>query len=324
MFRANLLAVTVCLAAPAQEPPAIRVPVRLVTVPALVFSAGNRLVPGLRASNFRLLDDGRPQPVTVDEAATPLSVAVVVHVSRDVRAYVPFIARTGAVIDALVAGAAGDSAVVAYADDVAVLKPFGAGDAQAALHSISVQGRGSRLLDAGARAIALLAERPAAHTRVLLFIGQSIDSGSEVSLASLQQLAEKENIVVFALALPLLGKAFVSDTFSLQGVSKAERGGYRAGTDLGNLVRILNGASRAAGAADPFSTLAAATGGMQQHFRTQRQLEDGLSAIGFQLRSAYVLTYRPAGDPGYHTVKVEVDLPGAKVYARPGYWLAAN
>jgi hypothetical protein len=36
----------------AQEPPTIRVPVRLVTVPTLVFSSDNRPIPGLRQSDF--------------------------------------------------------------------------------------------------------------------------------------------------------------------------------------------------------------------------------------------------------------------------------
>jgi hypothetical protein len=34
--------------------------------------------------------------------------------------------------------------------------------------------------------------------------------------------------------------------------------------------------------------------------------------------------YPPAGEPGYRSVKVEVNVPGAKVFSRPGYWLAPN
>ena len=27
------------------------------------------------------------------------------------------------------------------------------------------------------------------------------------------------------------------------------------------------------------------------------------------------------GGPGYHSIRVEVGVPGAKVFSRPGYWL---
>jgi len=70
------------------------------------------------------------------------------------------------------------------------------------------------------------------------------------------------------------------------------------------------------------SILTAATGGTLLHFRKQRQLEDAIADLGIQLRSGYLLSYYPnSKESGYHTVKVEVDLPGAKVYSRPGYWL---
>ena len=52
-------------------------------------------------------------------------------------------------------------------------------------------------------------------------------------------------------------------------------------------------------------------------------MEDAIAAIGVQLRSAYLLSYYPnSQEAGYHTVKIEVDVPGAKVYSRPGYWLS--
>jgi hypothetical protein len=71
--------------------------------------------------------------------------------------------------------------------------------------------------------------------------------------------------------------------------------------------------------------LVAATGGTELHFRKQRQLEDAIAAIGVALRSAYLLSYYPnSQEAGYHTVKVEVDVPGARVYSRPGYWLSTD
>jgi VWFA-related protein len=310
----------------AQQIPTIRVPVRLVTCPTLVFSRESRLLPGLQLADFRVLDNGRPQTVTLDMSYTPVSVALAVQVNQDIREYLPFIARAGSPLDALLVGESGEAAVVTYGSEVTVVKPFDVGDVQSALKTITASGRPARMIDAGMRALALLATRPGWRARVLLFIGQPMDSGSESTLASLKERAEKENVAVYALTLPEAGKAFVSDTFSLQGLSsRADRGGFKAGADLGKLIPVLNRSAHAATGADPFSILTAATGGTQLHFRKQHQLEDAIAAIGVELRSAYLLSYYPnSEEAGYHTVKIEVDVPGAKVYSRPGYWLGKD
>ena len=57
------------------------------------------------------------------------------------------------------------------------------------------------------------------------------------------------------------------------------------------------------------------------HFRKQRELENGLLAMGRALRTTYRLTYTPnALTPGYHSLSVSVDVPNATVKARKGYY----
>src|SRR5437660_1675746 len=85
-----------------------------------------------------------------------------------------------------------------------------------------------------------------------------LDNGSETTLAALRDTAEQENVTVFALALPELGKAFVSDSVTLEGLPR-ERGGFRAGVDLKNLMKVLDHAAAAQQNGDPFSVLTAAT-----------------------------------------------------------------
>jgi hypothetical protein len=306
----------------AQTPAAtFRVPVRLVTAPTLVFSSDGRLIPGLQAGDFRLYDNDRPQKISLDPVMAPISVAAAVQVNQDVRAYVPFIATAGSVVDALLVGEGGDSAAIAYSSEVKTLKPFGKGDLPHALRGLAPGGLRARAIDAGIQAIRLLKEQPRERSRVLLFIGQPIDDGSESTLASLQEEAQRENVTVFALALPEIGKSFVSDTFTLEGLSsKTDRGGFKAGTDLLKLISVLSRTADAAAGADPFTTLTAATAGTLFHFRKQAELEGNLAALGVQLRSAYLLTYYPSSaEPGPHTIRVEVNLPGARIRTRPGY-----
>jgi VWFA-related protein len=303
----------------AQQMPTIRVPVRLVNLPTLVFSSENRLLTSLQMHDFRVLDNGRPQTASLDPSVAPVSVVFAIQANLEVREYVPFIAKVGSAVEALLVGESGEAAVVTYASEVEVVKPFDEGDVQKTLKKITASGKPARMIDAGTRALSLLAGRPGSRSHVLIFIGQPMDRGSESDLALLRADAEKENVMVFALVLPEFGKSFVSDTVSLQG---APKGGIKTGVDLGRLVSALNRSSHAEASVDPFSILTNATGGTQLHFRKQGELEAAIAAIGVELRSAYVLSYRPDSEAaGYHTIKVEVDVPGARVYSRPGYWL---
>ncbi len=301
--------------------PNIRVPVRLVTAPTLVFSSDDHLVFGLEERHFQVFDNGRQQRAAVDTDYAPVSVALAIQVNQDVRSYVRFIAKVGSAVEALLVGETGEAAVLTYAAEVKVVKPFGSGEVQPALQHLAAGGQHARAIDAGMRAAALLKDRPRERARVLIFIGQPIDDGSESGIAQLREEAERENIAVFVLTLPEVGKEFVSDTFSLQGLPR-ERGGFQAGVNLGRLIPVLARSAEAAAKADPFSILTGATGGTQFHVRTQRELEDGLGLIGVELRSAYVVSYAPTSrEHGYHTIRVEVAVPGARVYARPGYRL---
>ncbi len=313
------IAALVALPLAAQTEPAIRVPVRLVTVPALVFSRHGRLLPGLTAGNFRVFDNGRPQAVALDTEPLPVSVVLVVQANLDARSYLPFIARVGNTVEALLAGFGGETALIAYNDDVVLRKGF-EGDLSSALRGIAAAGHQARMLDAGLRALELLRDRPGARSRVLLFVGQPMDDGSQSTVAAVAELAARNDVSVYALTLPEFGLAFVSDTFALSGAPQA-KGGFQAGVDLKKLASVLRKSSAAAHATDPFSILTNASGGTQLHFRKQIELENALSILGVELRSRYLLHYYPDSDEaGYHTIRVEVDVAGAEVHARPGYY----
>lgn len=310
-----------------QQMPTIRVPVRLVSVPTLVLGRDNRVLLNLEAGDFRLFDDEHPRAFQLDSSTAPLSVVIAVQANSDVREYLPFLSRVGSALDALLVGDGGESAALVYGDEVVLAKPFGAGELGTIFRELSPRGFHARAIDAAVRALAMLRQRPAARTRLLLLIGQPSDHGSEYALEDLRRDASLENIVVHALALPEIGKSFVSDTFSLRGLSSSnilERGGFKAGADLTRLIPALTRTAASAEKADPFSILTAATGGTLLHFRKQNQLEDAIAIIGLELRSLHTLSFRPSGQPGYHVLRVECAVSGAKTHARPGYWLTGN
>lgn len=326
MPRTQVVSTLLALGIPAlfaqSSSPTIRTSVRLVTVPTLVFSQEGKLITGLDATDFRVFDNGQQVSITLDTFSVPVSVVLAVQANTDVREYLSFIVRAGAVIESLMLGESGEAAVIAYRDDVAIVKPFEAGEVQSALRKISASGRDAHMLDAGWRGLMLLRQRPVARARFLIFIGQPMDSGSQITLPFLKEAADKDNVIIFAITLPELGKAFVSDNFALESVGRQEGKGFRASVNFGALIAALSRSSKAAEGVDPFSVLTAATGGTQVHIRNQREFEKAISAIGEELRSFYQLSFSPRSDePGYHVIKVEVDTSFAALFSRPGYWM---
>src|ERR1017187_4058575 len=81
--------------------PTIRTSVRLVTVPTLVFSKEGRLKPGLDASDFRVFDNTRQVRIALDTFSAPVSVVLAIQANQDVREYLSFIVRAGAVVESL-------------------------------------------------------------------------------------------------------------------------------------------------------------------------------------------------------------------------------
>ena len=150
----------------AQQMPTIRVPVRLVNLPTLVFSNEDRLLTGLQLADFHILDNGRVQSASLDPSVAPVSVVLAIQANLEVREYIHFIAKVGSAIEALLVGESGEAAVVTYGNEVMVAKPFEDGDVQKTLKKISAGGKPARMIDAGVKSVALLAERPGSRSRV--------------------------------------------------------------------------------------------------------------------------------------------------------------
>src|SRR5580658_8834887 len=103
----KLAAVTALLASPlalaqvAPVPaPALRTETNVVLVPALVRNAKGELVFTLKASDFRVTDDGIEQPLTLDEdtGSEPLALVIAVEVGGAGRSKLDSYRHLGAVI----------------------------------------------------------------------------------------------------------------------------------------------------------------------------------------------------------------------------------
>jgi hypothetical protein len=223
-----------------QHTSTIRVPVRLVTVPALVASKDGKYIPGLLAKDFHLSDNGQQKAFKLDAYSASLSLAVAIEVDQNVRDYLPFIARVGNMLESAVAAEAGETGLLTYNDEVSVAKPFGDGELSAILKKITPSGYGAKMVEAGIKAVELLSTREPSHSRVLLLIGQPGDGGSKQNVGELLVRAEEQNVQIYTLRLPLLDKAFVADSFGLRGLSAQHwRGGYEASVELTRAIPAL-------------------------------------------------------------------------------------
>jgi VWFA-related protein len=78
----------------------------------------------------------------------------------------------------------------------------------------------------------------------------------------------------------------------------------------------------------PSEVFAKGTGGQQFSFVKQKGLEDSIQRISQEIRSQYLISYRPnddvKGEPGFHAIAVTVDNPRYVAKTRPGYWLGGG
>ena len=302
---------------------------RLVNVPVAVKDAAGRFVRDLRAEDFRVFDNGRPQQFKFDYVDQPVALAVVAQTTASVRAWLPHIRRVASAIETLMIGANGEAAVIRFGAEVALLRGWtnraeSIDSAFASLASTLDDKR--RCFDAVLLAANSLAALPSTFRRVILLISQPGDIGSAASLAGVLDAVERNNIVVYSLVMPRFGKDLASRTIrigGIDGVFGPKDSGIMGSVDLGKLVTEIQRGSKADGAQDMPGLFSAETGGSRIPFRRLRDLESGISSIAEELHTEYLLTYSPdAAEPGYHHIRVEVSRAGVAARWRPGYYIA--
>jgi VWFA-related protein len=77
---------------------------------------------------------------------------------------------------------------------------------------------------------------------------------------------------------------------------------------------------------NPSEVFSKGTGGDEFAFVKQRGLEDAVQRISQEIRSQYLISYKPnnAGEPGFHQLAVRVENPAYIAKTRPGYWIGGG
>jgi VWFA-related protein len=309
-------------------------------VPAIVTDSKGRAIEGLEASDFVVLDNGRPQSVVVDSFSTgnaPIALIIAVQSSGISAPALEKVQRIAAMIQPLITGERGCAGLVSFDERVQWHQECtNSADmlARAFQRLRPGEHKSARMLDAVTEAIERLRKRRNAR-RVLLLVSESRDRDSESELRAVLLNAQAAGVTVYAATYSALKTAFTTKTahrdkppeakeprpnrtepLSAKGrvpIPPAEQRVDILG-GIGELVRL--------GKTKTTEALARGTGGTTFSFARQKELDAAIQNLGAELHTQYVLSFTPvAPEAGYH--HLEVQIPGKAnllIRARPAYW----
>lgn len=342
------------LGVPVQKAPpgTIIVKVEEVSAPVVVRDAKGELVVNLQQKDFRVFDSGVEQNISgFNMGGDPLSLVIVVETNSRIAALMPAIQKTGILFTQVVLGDTGDAAILGYHDAVDTLLPFTSDSEkiEKTMTNLTVRTSGSRLYDALANGVEMLSHRPKERRRVIIALGEAVDSGSEEKLGEVLRAAQLANVTIYTVGLsstaaewrgppkqaaapsitppgtfptpPTPGTVQTPDTDA----ARYGRGGGGGGDLLALAVWVVQHA-KAVVKSRQLEIATTATGGSYQSTFRDRSIESAIDAIGGELHAQYTVSYRPpaANQAGYHEIEVRVDRPGVTVRTRPGYYLESS
>ncbi len=320
-----------------------------VTAPVTVYDRDDKLVNGLEAKDFTLLDNGVPQDIRVDVSFVPISMVLAVQANNVVEPFLPTIKKLGSLLEGLVIGEQGECAVMAFDHRRRTLTDGFVNDSnevKRALAKINPGSSTSTMIDTVFDATRMLRNRPINRRRVLLLISETQDKGSEGRLREAVLAAEVNNIIIYSINLNRLVNKLAKkmDAPPLSHLPPGTRpipgGGAMTATNVDQLtnyggatntviplIQELYVQVKGIIFQNPLEVLTKQTGGREYSFLSQRDMEEVVSRLGEEVHSQYLLSYSPneavKGQGGWHDTKVQVTR-GHKPRTRPGYWVAAQ
>lgn len=256
------------------------VSVEIVQVNAVVTSPDGHFVKGLTADEFRILDEGRPRPITsFQPTGTSLELVLAVDVSgsmtdamEDVKAAArAFLGALGpkdqvtlvAFNDAMFTLARRESNAAARARAVDRLSPWGS----------------TALYDVIVRSLDLLSRQPG--RRALVVFSDGDDQSSQAGFEEVERLVREGDATLFMVGL---GRGAKNDDLK-----------------------------------DRMEKLALASGGRALFVDRSDRLGEPFAAIVEELSNQYMLGFAPQQDGKWHRIEVQVPNTRLRVRAREGY-----
>src|ERR1035438_4736175 len=329
---------------PADEGPLVRTTLHVVLVPTAVTDKKGHTINGLRANDFELFDNDKPQKIDRDIVFLPMSMVICIQRSANVEAVLPKIQRIGTAMHDLLIGEGGEAAVVSFDHRIETVQEFtsDADKINKAVQKLKLGGQNSRMIDAVQEAVHMLRNKKD-RRKVILLISETLDRSSEARVREVAMDLELNNIDVYTLNISrIVTSLTASPELPRPDPFPPEARPHPAGTsydpttiaqldggpgDSADFVPVLEDMYRGVKAIfirNPARVFTKLTGGQEFNFVTQTDLETAIGEIGRVIRSQYILSYSPNNklEGGYHRIRVDVAHEGYKVRTRPGYWMA--
>jgi len=310
-------------AQPEQQP--IRVQVNEVVVPVTVTDEKGAFVSNLEASDFLVLDEGRPQKIVYfsREQGQPVVVGFLLDMSNTTRLHWKTFQE--AVLELVWTLLPGDKKfsgyLITYSNEPELLVDT-THDSEKIVEKIRKlkPGGGAALFDAIWMACtrrSLIQGEPIEPRRILIIVGDGNDNASKHTLDEVLELAQRNMITIYGVSTVAFGftsegeknlKRLAEETggrveYPLQGVYKDVAGYLSTPSDEGNYaLRVGTGGYAAAIASSIVRAVAAVAG---------------------EITTQYVLRYvpdEPDSPKAFRTIEVRVNLPNVKVRHRKGYY----
>jgi Ca-activated chloride channel family protein len=264
----------------------------VVSIFATVIDKDNRLVPDLTREDFEILDNDKPQAITLFENETrPITVVLMLDTSASMTANLKLVRE--AAEQFLIRLLPGDKAKVgAFNDKIEVSAHFTADrdDLIAELRGLDF-GNSTRLHDAAAMSLDELAGIEG--RRVLVLLTDGADYGSRTSFGTVMDRARTEEVMIYAIGL-------ASDYF-----------------DGARMVR-----SRPDGG---LRRLADETGGGYFELKKTSELASTFTRVAQELHSQYALGFVASRlDNRLHKLTVRLKQPGMTARARRSYMASVD
>ena len=307
---------------PADQGFSFRSSVDLVTVNVTVTDARGRFVPGLRAEDFTITEDGERQTITQFEAErVPVSLGIVLDTSGSMGGEKMDAAR--AALRRFVYDLLGqDDEMFLYRFDSRPILVHGWTQDRARLMrglGSVVPAGGTALYDTAAEAVPLAAEGTR-RKKALVVISDGNDTNSDIEVDELQQLIRESEVMVYAIGIDGASSPVVGRTPS----SPVPRLPLPGGIQIPWLPRPSQ-RSRT-GATDGVNERALRmitddSGGRTEIIDGARGLDQATAGIASELSQQYFLGYvstRPKNGR-WHTINVQLKRGNYHVRARRGF-----
>ncbi len=273
--------------------PSLRVDVNMVVVPVTVTDRSGRILAELPRSTFHLFEEGQPQTISSfshDDA--PASIGFVLDVSGSMKEKLSIARST---IHMLLADAdpEDEASFLTFADrpDVRASLTHDVEHLDRLLQGGRAAGN-TALIDSVYRALDSL-KRAGNARKALVIVSDGQDNHSRYSKSELMAKAVESDVQIYSLVVydPSRNKKPIE-------LSEEARG------------RML------------LDDLSRATGGLCFEVSPERPTTDVISSLERALHDQYLLGYYPEQGvrTGWRRIRVKVDLPGARLYARNRYF----